>query len=131
VLKQASQLHHRGRSIAPKNVGKPTSYTAHKANELWSWDITYLASTIKGQFYYLYLFEDIFSRKVVDWYNTKHRHSKINSVTPSQRHTGEEKEILESRELGLEKAKEMNPLRWSGEVRSCQPAGPVSLNTEK
>ena len=47
VLKQANQLHHRGRSLAPKNVGKPTSYTAHKANELWSWDITYLASTVK------------------------------------------------------------------------------------
>jgi hypothetical protein len=30
---------------------------------------------------------------------------------PSKRHTGEEKEILEGRELILEKAKEMNPLR--------------------
>ncbi len=67
VLKQAGQLNHRGRSQAPKNVGKPTSYTAHKANEVWSWDITYLASTVKGQFYYLYLFEDIFSRKVVGY----------------------------------------------------------------
>jgi putative transposase len=67
VLKQANQLHHRGRSLAPKNVGKPTSYTAHKANELWSWYITYLASIVKGQFYYLYLFEDIFSRKIVGY----------------------------------------------------------------
>ncbi len=67
VLKQANQSHHRGRSLAPKNVGKPTSYTSHKANELWSWDITYLASTVKGQFYYLYLFEDIFSRKIVGY----------------------------------------------------------------
>jgi putative transposase len=67
VLKQANLLHHRGRSLAPKNVGKPTIYPAHKANELWSWDITYLASTVKGQFYYLYLFEDIFSRKIVGY----------------------------------------------------------------
>ncbi|MFQ3209307.1 MAG: putative transposase [Colwellia sp.] len=36
ILKQENQLHHRGRSHAPKNVGKPTSYTAHKANEVWS-----------------------------------------------------------------------------------------------
>jgi putative transposase len=67
VLKAADQLHHRGRSQAPKNVGHPTSHTSCKANELWSWDITYLASTVKGQFYYLYLFEDIFSRKVVGY----------------------------------------------------------------
>ena len=234
VLKAADQLHHRGRSQAPKNVGKPTSYTACKANELWSWDITYFASTVKGQFYYLYLFEDIFSRKVVgyevyeqecgeragnllqrcmlreqclntplvlhsdngapmkaqtmkakmeelgvlpsysrprvsddnpysealfrtlkyrpewpssgfisleaardwvqtfvDWYNNKHRHSKINFVTPAQRHRGEDKAILASRKLVLEKAKKANPLRWSREVRNCQPAGPVSLNPEK
>jgi transposase InsO family protein len=204
ILKEAKQLHHRGRSHAPKNVARPTSYTAHKANEVWSWDITYLASTIKGQFYYLYLFEDIFSRKIVgyevynqecgelagnlvqrcmlreqclnmplvlhsdngapmkaqtmkakmeelgvqssysrprvsddnpysealfrtlkyrpewpssgfvsleaardwvqnfvDWYNNKHRHSKINFVTPAQRHRGEDKVILEKRELVL------------------------------
>ena len=46
VLKEAGQLHHRGRSHAPKNVARPTSYTTNKANEVWSWDITYLASTI-------------------------------------------------------------------------------------
>jgi hypothetical protein len=36
VLKEENQLHHRGRSKAPKRVGKPTSYTAYKANEIWS-----------------------------------------------------------------------------------------------
>jgi len=25
----------------------------------------------------------------------------------------------------------MSQLRWSGDVRNCQPAGPVSLNQEK
>ena len=29
--------------------------------------ITYLASSIRGQFYRLYLIMDIFSRKIVDW----------------------------------------------------------------
>jgi putative transposase len=48
VLKEAGQLHHRGRSNAPKNVVRPTSYTTNKANEVWSWGITYLASMIKG-----------------------------------------------------------------------------------
>jgi putative transposase len=36
-------------------------------NDLWSWGITYLASAVKGQFYYLFLFRDIFSRKVVGY----------------------------------------------------------------
>ncbi len=34
VLKAAEQSHHRGRSQALKNVGKPTSYNACRANEL-------------------------------------------------------------------------------------------------
>ncbi|MFT4747110.1 MAG: putative transposase [Congregibacter sp.] len=70
-------------------------------------------------------------QQFADWYNTQHRLSKINFVTPSQRHKGEDKEILEGRKLVLKKAKEMSPLRWSGDVRNCQPAGPVSLNLEK
>jgi transposase InsO family protein len=36
-------------------------------NQVWSWDITYLQSARRGTFYYLYLAEDIWSRKVVGW----------------------------------------------------------------
>lgn len=67
VLNDCGQLNHRGRSQAPKKTHKPTSYTASGPNQVWSWDITYLASTVKGQFYYLYLFEDIYSRKIVGY----------------------------------------------------------------
>lgn len=67
----------------------------------------------------------------VEWYNNKHRHSKINFVTPAQRHRGEDKVILENRKLVLERKREAEPLRWSRGVRNCQPAGPVSLNPEK
>jgi putative transposase len=34
---------------------------------VWSWDITYLPTLVHGQFYYLYLVEDIYSRKAVGW----------------------------------------------------------------
>jgi len=34
---------------------------------LYSWDISYLPTTVKGQFYYLYLVLDVFSRKIVGW----------------------------------------------------------------
>jgi len=41
--------------------------TATAPNQIFSRDITYLATSVKGQFYYLYLFVDIFSRKIVGW----------------------------------------------------------------
>lgn len=31
------------------------------------WDITYLNGPIKGKYYYLYLFSDLYSRKIVGW----------------------------------------------------------------
>ena len=34
---------------------------------MWSWDITWLPSPIRGAFFYLYLVEDVWSRKVVGW----------------------------------------------------------------
>jgi len=49
----------------PRIVKPPTSYTAKKANEVWSWDISYLPSQVKGLYFYLYFFEDIYSRMIV------------------------------------------------------------------
>lgn len=233
TLNDNNQLNHRGRSKAPTKVAKPTSHIASGPNEVWSWDITYCASIVKGQFYYLYLFEDIYSRKVVGyevhetecgeraaelvqrcmlkeqcfnkppvlhsdngapmkaltmkakleelgvlssysrprvsndnpysealfrtlkyrpewpssgftslnetrdwvenfvrWYNDKHRHSKINFVTPTQRHDGQDGMLLAKRKVVLNAAKTAHPIRWSGDVRNCDPAGPVSLNPD-
>ena len=36
-------------------------------NQVYSWDITYLAASIRGVFYRLYMVEDIYSRKIVGW----------------------------------------------------------------
>ena len=58
TLQQAGQLTHRGRSKERKKSSKPTTYTAKKANEVWSWDITYCHSTVRGQYYYLYMIEN-------------------------------------------------------------------------
>ena len=234
LLKASDQLNRRGQSQAPSKKSKPTSFAASGPNEVWSWDITYLASAVKGQFYYLYLFEDIFSRKIVGyevhdnecgqraaelvqrcmlrgqcfnanlvlhsdngapmksqtmkakleelgvqssysrprvsndnpfsealfktlkycpqwpskgfkdldeardwvqgfvrWYNDEHKHSRINFVTPSQRHAGLDGDILSKRKAVLEAAKAKNPIRWSGRVRNCKPAGVVMLNPDK
>ncbi len=67
VLREVEQVQRRGRANSPRTVTKPKGYKASKENQVWSWDITYLASCIKGSFYRLYLIEDIYSRKIVGW----------------------------------------------------------------
>ncbi len=67
ILSAVNQVNRRGRAQMPKNSMKPKGYNATGPNQVWSWDITYLASTVRGTFYYLYLIEDIFSRKIVGW----------------------------------------------------------------
>jgi transposase InsO family protein len=66
VLREADQLAHRGKAKPPTRK-RPEPLQADAPNQLWSWDITYLASTVKGIFFYLYLIMDVFSRKIVGW----------------------------------------------------------------
>ena len=67
VLHEEKMQNHRGRAQQPGKHGKPTSYCATAPNQVWTWDITYLAAAVKGIFYYLYLIVDIFSRDIVGW----------------------------------------------------------------
>jgi len=234
VLHSHDQLHHRGRTRVVEKRVAPTSYTATAPNQVWSWDITYCASTVRGQYFYLYLIEDIYSRKIVgwevheqesgemaaellqrtvireqcfkqplvlhsdngapmksvtlkakmeelcitgshsrpsvsndnpyseslfrtmkycpqwpsegfkdldtvrtwvnqfvDWYNHDHCHSRICFVTPSQRHSGEDKALLQKRQDVYEQAKARNPLRWSGGTRNWQHIEEVNLNPDR
>lgn len=65
VLKAESLLSHRGRTKPKGTYKKPKSFTATQANQVWSWDITHLPSKIVGSRFYLYMIEDIYSRKIV------------------------------------------------------------------
>jgi transposase InsO family protein len=64
VLKQASQQHHRGRAKKPSER-VVTSHCAGGPNQVWSWDITWMPTAIKGQYFYWYMMLDVFSRKIV------------------------------------------------------------------
>jgi len=64
ILKERKLLKHRGKS-KQANRYRPEPLVATAPNEIWTWDITYLKSLIRGQYFYLYLFLDIFSRKIV------------------------------------------------------------------
>jgi putative transposase len=67
VLRAAGQAQHRGRAAKAERVAKPTSFTATGPNQVWMWDVTWLPSSVKGLYYKLYLFEDLFSRYPVGW----------------------------------------------------------------
>jgi putative transposase len=67
VLRAANQIRHRSAARPVREHSKPRALKATGPNQLYSWDITYLPSTVRGSYFYLYLFLDIFSRKVVGW----------------------------------------------------------------
>ena len=231
ILRDADEQHHRGRSAKPHHHKRPTGYCATGPNQVWSWDITWLPSPIRGMFFYLYMIVDVYSRKIVGWevqpmesanlaasllhkavmaqgclldppvlhadngsaqkgftmkakmealgvtpsysrprvsndnpysealfrtfkyrpqypvkgfesieasrqwvgrfvkwYNEQHRHSAIRYVTPDQRHTGKDIEILASRHQIYEQAKKRRHDRWSGSTRNWEPIRQVWLN---
>ncbi len=236
ILRKQGQLVHRGRAKVPTHT-RPAPLCATAPNQVWTWDITYLSSTIKGRFFYLYLFLDLYSRKIVGWevhneessghaaetlrktvlretkgglsprvvlhsdngspmkgatmlgtlqrlgirpsfgrpsvsndnayseslfktlkyhseypverpfdtleesrkwissfvgwYNDFHRHSAIKFVTPSQRHRGEDRTLLHSRERIYREAQQKNPERWSGKTRDWTPIEKVTLNPQQ
>ncbi len=233
VLKADNQLNHRQKAKPVRQVKKPKALTATVPNQIYSWDITYLPTEVKGIFLYLYLVMDIYSRKIVGWqvyenessaqaadlmkdicqregiernqvtlhsdngspmkgatmlatlqelgiipsfsrpsvsndnpyseslfrtlkyrphypekpfsglikardwvqsfvgwYNKEHLHSSIRFVTPEQRHTGQDTEILRHRTAVYTQAKLNKPTRWSGEIRNWDEVKEVSLNPD-
>jgi len=66
ILREERLLQHRGRAKAPVHR-PPRAHVATGPNQLWSWDITYLKTPVRGVFNYLYLMLDVWSRKVVGW----------------------------------------------------------------
>jgi putative transposase len=66
VLRARRLLNHRERS-RPRQNHHPAACVATGPNQVWSWDITYLRSSLRGQYFYLYLVVDVWSRKIVAW----------------------------------------------------------------
>lgn len=232
ILREEKMATHRGRR-RPAGHKRPKSYTAVAPNQIWSWDITYLPSNVRGKYHYLYVIMDIFSRKIVGWsihddesathaadliakahraegitgnlvlhadngspmkggtmltklhnlgitpsfnrpsvsndnpfseslfrtlkcrpnfpdpcfldigdarywvrwfvrwYNRKHRHSALKFVTPHQRHTGQDVQIMVKRKAVLSQAKAQHTGRWSRGTRNLDLPDSVDLNPQK
>jgi transposase InsO family protein len=67
VLHAHSQAYRRGRARPPQEPRPVPRLRAIAPNQLWSWDITYLPTTVRGIWLYLYLVIYVWSRKVVAW----------------------------------------------------------------
>lgn len=232
-LRAAGQLAPRRPEQAARLRTRPRTLTATAPDQVVSWDITYLPTQIKGKYLYLYVFVDIFSRKIVasqvfdhesqhlasrlfqdyvrkagiprqqltlhsdnggpmkgatllatlenlgvarslsracvsndnpysealfrtlkyrpdypikpfkdltharsfadnlvHWYNDQHRHSAIHFVTPSERHAGLDKPLLQRRHALYQRARAKHPSRWSGQTRNWTRHESVHLNPE-
>jgi putative transposase len=206
---------------------RPDELKATAPLQLWSWDISYLKTDVRGRYFYLYLFMDVFSRAIMgweilesesgeqastlfaricadhnaqgvtlhsdngspmrsshmlatlqqlgvvasfsrpsvsndnafseslfktlkytagypksfstiaearawmarfaQWYNHEHRHSALQYVTPMQRHTGQDLDILALRRSVYAQARIAHPLRWTTNPRAWTQAPQVYL----
>ena len=64
ILKEHKMLIHRQAS-KPAVSHRPKQHVATGPCQVWSWDITYLKSSVKGLFFYLYMIVDVWSRKII------------------------------------------------------------------
>jgi transposase InsO family protein len=59
----------RGKKSQGPRLGARAS-VMHRAtgpNQVWSWDITWLPTTVRGRYFFLYLAIDVWSRRIVGW----------------------------------------------------------------
>lgn len=64
VLREHDLVNHREPS-KPAKSRRPKEHVATGSCQVWSWDITYLHSSVRGQFFYLYMVVDVWSRKII------------------------------------------------------------------
>jgi transposase InsO family protein len=67
VLRAASMVNHRENSRPRSSTGKPPELVATGPNQVWSWDITWLKSEVRGIYYYCYMIKDIWKKDIVGW----------------------------------------------------------------
>lgn len=76
ILREKGLLEHRGET-SPRSAHRPEDYVAGGPNQVWSWDITYLPASIRGTFYYLYMFVDVWSRRIMKAVVAEHESSEL------------------------------------------------------
>lgn len=67
LLREAGQLTHRRLERVAHKRSKPRALLATGPDQVYCWDISYLPTDVRGIHFYLYLFVDLFSRRIVGW----------------------------------------------------------------
>ena len=65
IMRHEGLLNHRGRSRPPREPREPPVLKATGIHQVLAWDITLLPGPVKGQFYYLYMVLDVWSRRIL------------------------------------------------------------------
>jgi putative transposase len=65
VLRAHGQMSRRGRARPPRASRPPTTHVATAPGHVWCWDVTFLPALVQGQWFYLYLILDLYSRTIV------------------------------------------------------------------
>lgn len=76
VLDEAKQVRDRRNRRHHPNCAKP-ELLATAPRQIWSWDITLLKGPAKGDYFYLYVMLDLFSRFVVGWFLQQRQNAKL------------------------------------------------------
>jgi transposase len=126
VLRATGQNRRRGRARTPARQRPPTTHVATAPGQVWCWDMTYLPSKVRGQWFYLYLIMDLYSRKIVGWEiheqdNADHAARLLNRVALSERiHANPDKPVLHGDDGSTLKATTvLAMLNWLGIRPSC------------
>lgn len=67
VLKEANKIHHRENKHPGTHHSAPEEAVAFGPNQVWTWDITWLPTEVKGIFKFSYNIIDIWDKKIVGW----------------------------------------------------------------
>jgi len=67
VLRERKALNRRQDSKTPVRNAKPDTRVATGPNQVWTWDITWLSTEVKGIYLYAYVIIDLFDRSIVGW----------------------------------------------------------------
>lgn len=67
ILRERKALNRRQDSRTPVHSAKPDTRVATGPNQVWTWDITWLTTEVKGIYFYAYVILDLWDRSIVGW----------------------------------------------------------------
>jgi len=65
IMRQEGLLNHRGRTRQPREPREVPVLKATGIHQVLAWDITLMPGSVKGQFHYLYMVMDVWSRRIL------------------------------------------------------------------